>query len=679
LLADIGRVALGSLLVSALVLLAAPAPATRIEKLGRVLALEDLRSLGGRELIGYLGDPDRSVRRRAALAAGRIGDPATLDALQQQLDDVEPEVRQMAAFALGLIGDERAGARLEAALTDPDARVRGRAAEALGRLGDASRGAAIAARVVAGIPEGAPVLAIRGDDAGSSSDPWVELRLGLLALGTLGDAASAHRALLGEGGHPRFDWWASTWVAMRVGGAELRPVLDLGARSSDALSRAYAARGLGAFADPAAEAELIRLAADEDQRVAATALRALAVQPRSQAAAAAAREALDAQSPAVAEEALGLLLTLPPDRSLAGQVVDRIASRDVAIRAAALELLAHLDPEQFALVLSGLDPDPQWRVRAAVARGLARRGGEDGLAILFELLNGETDPRALPAVLGALRQLRGRDSIPTLVQHLAHADMGVRIAAAQGLAELRSPGHVPQLVAAWERGRGEAEVEARLALVDALAVEPDAAGREALERVMAEDPSRSVRESAARALGRKAPAGRPAPNARVRAPLDYHLAATPLSPQPGVAVYSPRAVIHTSRGQIELLLDVVEAPLATASFVELARRGYYEGLDFHRVVQGFVVQGGCPRGDGYGGPGYLLRSEIGQRPFGRGAVGLALAGPDTGGGQFFITQLPAPHLDGRFPLFGQVTRGLELVDALRPGDRIERVEVFAGS
>jgi len=137
-------------------------------------------------------------------------------------------------------------------------------------------------------------------------------------------------------------------------------------------------------------------------------------------------------------------------------------------------------------------------------------------------------------------------------------------------------------------------------------------------------------------------------------------------------------VIHTSRGQIELLLDVIESPLATASFVELARRGYYDGLDFHRVVQGFVAQGGCPRGDGYGGPGYLLRSEIGQRPFGRGAVGLALAGPDTGGGQFFITQFPAPRLDGRFPLFGQVTRGLEVVDALRPGDRIERVEIFAG-
>lgn len=668
--------ALGFLLLPLTLLLAAPAPATRIEKLGRVLALEDLRSLGGRELVGYLGDPDRSVRRRAALAAGRIGDPAALEALQGQLDDVEPEVRQMAAFALGLIGDPAAGARLEAALEDPDARVRGRAAEALGRLGDARRGPAVAARVVAGIPEGAPVLAIRGDDDASTSDPWTELRLGLLALGTLGDADSARHALIGESGRPRFDWWAATWVAMRVGGADLRPVLDQGAAASDPRSRAFAARGLGAFADERAEAALVRLVADEDSRVAATALRALGAKPRGAEARAAAARALISESPAVVEEALVLLTALPPDRSLAGRVVDHIASPDVGVRAAALELLAHLDPRQFALVLSGLDPDPHWRVRAAVARGLARTGGDDALAILFELLNGDTDPRALPAVLDALRELRGRDAIPTLVDHLDDHDIAVRIAAAKGLAALEAPGQEAALVAAWERTRDEGEVEARLALVEALAT--SAEGRHALERVLDEDPARSVREAAASALGRPAPRPRPARSARLRAPLDYHLAAFPLSPWPGVVVYSPRAVIHTSRGEIELLLDVVEAPLATRSFVELARRGFYDGLDFHRVVQGFVVQGGCPRGDGYGGPGYLLRSEIGQRPFGRGAVGLALAGADTGGSQIFITQLPAPHLDGRFPLFAEVTRGMDVVDALRPGDRIERVEIFAG-
>jgi len=129
---------------------------------------------------------------------------------------------------------------------------------------------------------------------------------------------------------------------------------------------------------------------------------------------------------------------------------------------------------------------------------------------------------------------------------------------------------------------------------------------------------------------------------------------------------------------VEIHLDVVEAPLTTASFVDLARAGFYDGLVFHRVEPGFVVQGGCPRGDGNGGPGYALRCEITRRPFGRGAVGMALSGKDTGGSQFFVTLSPQPHLDGGFTLFGQVVAGMDAVDRIRPGDVIERVEVWTG-
>ena len=115
----------------------------------------------------------------------------------------------------------------------------------------------------------------------------------------------------------------------------------------------------------------------------------------------------------------------------------------------------------------------------------------------------------------------------------------------------------------------------------------------------------------------------------------------PYAPRPGVSLYTPRAFLHTAKGTIEVHLDVVEAPLTVASFVALARRGFYDGLTFHRVEPGFVVQGGDPRGDGNGGPGYTLRCEITQRPYGRGAVGMALSGKDTGGSQFFVTLAPA--------------------------------------
>jgi cyclophilin family peptidyl-prolyl cis-trans isomerase len=164
-----------------------------------------------------------------------------------------------------------------------------------------------------------------------------------------------------------------------------------------------------------------------------------------------------------------------------------------------------------------------------------------------------------------------------------------------------------------------------------------------------------------------------------RATLDYHEAMAPYAPAPGREIFSPRAILHTTRGRIEMHLDVVETPLTTQNFIDLARRGYYDGLTFHRVVPGFVVQGGDPRGDGSGGPGYVQRCELALSPYGRGAVGMALSGKDTGGSQFFITLAPAPHLDGRYALFGHVALGMEVVEALRPEDRIQRVEIWDGA
>ena len=116
----------------------------------------------------------------------------------------------------------------------------------------------------------------------------------------------------------------------------------------------------------------------------------------------------------------------------------------------------------------------------------------------------------------------------------------------------------------------------------------------------------------------------------------------------------------------------------SATFLDLARRGYFDGLTFHRVVPGFVVQGGDPRGDGNGGPGFALRDEIGERPYGRGVVGMALSGKDTGGSQLFVTLAPAPHLDGRYTVFGWVASGMDVVDKIRPGDVIEKVEAWTG-
>jgi cyclophilin family peptidyl-prolyl cis-trans isomerase len=138
---------------------------------------------------------------------------------------------------------------------------------------------------------------------------------------------------------------------------------------------------------------------------------------------------------------------------------------------------------------------------------------------------------------------------------------------------------------------------------------------------------------------------------------------------------SNRVRFVTDAGNFEIELDFESAPVAAANLRAAARAHRYDGLRWHRVVPGFVVQGGDPRGDGYGGTDSIVRTELSLRAFDRGAVGVPLAGLDTGGMQLFIVIADAPHLDGRFPWVGRVVRGMDSVDGVLPGDRITRAEL----
>jgi cyclophilin family peptidyl-prolyl cis-trans isomerase len=141
---------------------------------------------------------------------------------------------------------------------------------------------------------------------------------------------------------------------------------------------------------------------------------------------------------------------------------------------------------------------------------------------------------------------------------------------------------------------------------------------------------------------------------------------------------STQAYLETDRGTIQIELAVLDAPLTVENFVNLARKGFYDGSGIHRVVPGFVVQAGDPRGDGEGGAGYTIRDELNERSFLRGAVGMALDWEDTGSSQFFITCSPQPQLDGRYTVFGRVISGMEVVDQLEPWDVIRRVRIWDG-
>jgi cyclophilin family peptidyl-prolyl cis-trans isomerase len=146
------------------------------------------------------------------------------------------------------------------------------------------------------------------------------------------------------------------------------------------------------------------------------------------------------------------------------------------------------------------------------------------------------------------------------------------------------------------------------------------------------------------------------------------------------------ARFRTQRGDFTVELFAADAPLTVENFVNLARSGFYDGTTFHRVIPGFMAQGGDPSGTGRGGPGYTFRDEFSpsRRHDGPGVLSMANAGPGTNGSQFFITFGPTPHLDGRHTVFGRVTDGMDVVSSIRerdpdrdpnPGDAIETIEI----
>ncbi len=139
------------------------------------------------------------------------------------------------------------------------------------------------------------------------------------------------------------------------------------------------------------------------------------------------------------------------------------------------------------------------------------------------------------------------------------------------------------------------------------------------------------------------------------------------------------AAIETNRGTIKIKLFPDETPLTVASFVNLARKNYYDGLNFHRVIANFMIQGGCPKGTGTGGPGYTFEDEFvsSLRHNAPGRLSMANAGPKTNGSQFFITHTPTPHLDGKHSVFGEVMSADDqaIVNAVKQGDSIVSITV----
>jgi cyclophilin family peptidyl-prolyl cis-trans isomerase len=253
---------------------------------------------------------------------------------------------------------------------------------------------------------------------------------------------------------------------------------------------------------------------------------------------------------------------------------------------------------------------------------------------------------------------------------LDDADPVVRGYAIERFAKSAAPDRAAMLGAAEERARGDKQNDARVAAVRALG-ELDFPEREAKLRALLRDGDPVIRRIAADLIEEKLKKPRPQYTPLpVERPMAEYAEIVQWSKEPHIAT------IHMTRGNVAMALLTQDAPMTTWNFAHLASGHYFDGTTFMRVVPNFVIQGGDPRNDMEGGPGYAIRDEINLQKYTRGAVGMALSGPDTGGSQFFITHSPQPHLDGGYTIFARVTEGMSgVADQTERGDKVVTIAI----
>jgi cyclophilin family peptidyl-prolyl cis-trans isomerase/HEAT repeat protein len=603
------------------------------------------------------GGPE--LREALAVALGRIPDPQARSPLVGLLLDDVAEVRRAAAFSLGELEDPEAREALLTAVRDPDHEVGVLAVEALGKLkvpivevleallplDEAERWSRVVPHLFRFHEEAMVQVAERGL---ARTEPGLHARAAYaLARDPFPQALPLLRGLAADPDPLVRDWVARGLGIVGAGEdlALLRPLLE-DAALGPVIQALRAAKRLIDEKKGTAPADwlprLAELAADPRPGVRVTALEAAGAWPLGQ----------------------------PEAQALAAVLVTHAAEnrgRDSGVALVALAAGEHPRAGELTGAAAGA-ADADVRARAAEAAALL------GLTDLLDRLAGDPSPEVRSAAVGArLARVEAEPEKAAVVarESLADADEGVRATVLDWLGD-HPVLPVPDLQKAFVEVLDLHNDEVAIAGVEALVARAEAQAEErgavvALLDKTAAGGNYVLRRTSGEALGRL---GQPVPRLAMVATgrdLDEYREIVQRTWQPHTVE------IRTAKGPIRVRLACREAPLTCLNFLQLAGQGYFNGLPFHRVVPDFVIQGGDPRGDGYGGPGFDIRDEINRLRYERGTMGMALSGPDTGGSQFFIALAPQPHLDGGYTVFGQVVQGDDVLDKIQADDRIEQI------
>ena len=633
---------------------AASAPLAEVEP-ALVLA-EDRRSFAA-ILPAAAASKDPAVRARAALALGRVGDARAVEPLRGLLSDREARVRESAALAAGILGETALSAALAPLLNDPDDAVAARGAWAIGMLGEKT---------------GAEALSAGVRNASSPARRAACLR-GLWRYG----GAGAREAAAPYAADPDAAVRAAALYALaRRPDPGSLALLTAGLSDPDARSAALCARSLGLLGSAGSVGPLSAAieSAPGPVRIEALAALAAVLEKTGAAPPAERRERILLLSgdvnPNVAVPALALLRWYVEDRDAfrrlwtaattgserrqqvalqalmgglgarSADVVDRsLASADPFLRAAAAEALSFLPPADAAPRRERLAGDPAVVVRLKVLEGLKTPADAAGNRAIMDRLRSDADPGVRAAAVEALA-LSGDAAVWAVLREMVVASYG------------------------------EKAPDVPIAAIGAAEKHPDSADARAVVEAAYRHPSVLVSRLARRSLVKEFGA------AAAEYPWKTYDTGKTAADYAVLIVEARRPWIlrvETSRGAFVVRLDGRTAPLTVMNMLSLAGKEYFDGAPVHRVVPDFVVQDGDPTGTGNGGPGYEIRDELSGLPYLAGTVGMALAGPDTGGSQWFVTQAPEPHLDAGYTVFGTVVSGMDVVLRIEQGDRIVRV------
>ena len=657
--------------VAAFLIVAATPPAaaqvqadeTTIGVLAALLAASDARRFDAAPLREALSHSNPAVRRQGALAAGRMGDAAAVDFLLPALNDSSPHVQAGAAFALGVLKDARAIPALLVSAREGQVE----AVTAIAKIGGDEGARALSEIIASGTPEAsAPVV----DQA-------------LLEAWRLAGRAPVSQLVRFADARSTATRWRALYSLARLRAAAVAPLLIRALSDQDPQIRAVAARGISralldsARINPRGAVDALRpLLEDQDGQIRVNALRALASLRDSSVA--------GAVAPLVADRDIGVAVqaetTLGVIRGAAAleALRARLSNSVYTIRRQAMIGLAQADSAAGVTAAAQLMGDADWRWRGVAAEAFGAAGARDRL----EAQLADPDGRVVAQVLQALQRIVPATDTALRARAralLAHADPAVRSVAADLVARQPSLDDVDLLVAAYHRAAGDPFNDARLSAVSALGAIAGSSSSGRLRvatrfiSVVQRPDDYLVRRLAADTLPDTRDAwGSVLPIVTGRSIADYREIARQWL-WPGMAGSNPRVTLETDRGTLDIELLPAEAPITVAAFLQLVERRFFDGTRWHRVVPNFVIQDGDPRGDGWGGPGFVLRDEINPIRYDAGRVGIALSGPDTGGSQYFITHSAQPHLDGIYTIFGRVASGVVVLNAIGQGDRIRSI------